>query len=71
MKTFWYHYNKPASKKAGYPIITVHYGGVCHFVKNVVCNVPTGGKLRKRQPHFVVAGKCSKFNISNGICTME
>lgn len=53
---FWYHYNKPASKAAGRPRITVHYRGACHLVDNVVCKVPTAGRIRSTQPHFVIVG---------------
>lgn len=68
MKTFWFHYNKPASKKEGKPKITVHYAGKCHLVDNIVCDVPTFGHLRNEQPHFVIKGKCQIFDIKDGIC---
>lgn len=57
MSAFWFHYNKPASKKLGRPVITVHYAGACHLVRNIICKVPVHTRERKRQPHVVVAGR--------------
>lgn len=57
MKAFWYHYNKPASKRAGYPILTLHYEGKCHMVRSIDCQVPTYTRERSSQPNLVVAGK--------------
>ena len=56
-KVFWYHYHKQNSIKAGKPILTLHYEGICHTIENIVCNVPTFGFIRKEQPRFVVKGK--------------
>jgi hypothetical protein len=67
MRTFFFHYNKPASLKTGKQQITVHYKGCCHIVDNIECEVPTKGRLRKTQPRFVIAGKCSNFIIQNNI----
>lgn len=55
-KAFWFHYNKPASKAAGHPVLTLHYEGACHLVRSVTCEVPTHTRERQRQPHVVVAG---------------
>lgn len=71
MKSFWFHYNKPASRKAGKPQITVHYNSTCHIVNNVVCNVKTVGRLRNTQPHWVIAGKTKELKIENGIATIN
>lgn len=57
MKSFWFHYNKPASKQAGHPVLTLHYQGRCHLVRSIVCDVPTRTRERSSQPHLVVAGK--------------
>ena len=65
-KVFWYHYNKPQSLKEGKPKITIHQGGVCHIVDNIVCNTPTYGHLRKEQPRFVVKGR-GELKIENNI----
>jgi hypothetical protein len=56
-QSFWFHYNKPASRKAGHPVITVHYGGACHMVRNVRIHTPLRGRIRKTQPYFVLFGR--------------
>lgn len=53
---FWYHYNKPASRKHGYPLMTVHFKGQCMLTTQVHCNVPSQTHRRKRQPRMVVRG---------------
>ena len=67
MKTysFWFHYNKPQSRKNGKPILTVHYKGQCIFVEDLIINVPTHLRIRKQQPHAVISGKCSSFIVVN------
>jgi hypothetical protein len=52
--SFFFHYNKPASREQKKPVISVHYKDQCFLVENIVCNVPTKGKLNKRQPYFVM-----------------
>jgi hypothetical protein len=56
MSAFWFHYNKPASRKMGVPILTLHYQGACHFVRGIDCRVPVQTRERKRQPHLVMTG---------------
>lgn len=63
MKSFWFHYNKPASKSRGKPTITVHWDGVCYLVDNLFVHVPTQGRIRKTQPYFVMAGKAEDVKI--------
>ena len=70
-KVFWFHYNKPASLSNKKPQISVHYDGVCHILDNLVCKVPTTGCIRKRQPYFIMKGKCEKFKIKNGIAIIK
>ena len=65
MSVFWFHYNKPASAKAGKPQITVHYKGACHIVDNLDCKVPTAGHLRNSQPRFVIKGNCKEIKFEN------
>ena len=60
---FFFHYNKPASKAAGEPVISVHWQGACHLVSNIVVNVPTWGKLNNRQPFFVIEGKAEFMDV--------
>lgn len=71
LKRFFFHYNKPESKKAGKPIISVHYDKTCFFVENIICDVATTGKINKRQPLFVITGKCSSFTIENNVARIQ
>jgi hypothetical protein len=63
MKIFWFHYNKPMSKKAGKPQLTLHYNNTCYIVDSINVNVPTYSYNRSRQPHCVIKGKCNKVCI--------
>lgn len=56
---FWFHYNKPAARKSGHPVMTVHYRGACHMVRHVHCDVPLRTRERSSQPHVVMAGRGS------------
>lgn len=67
---FWFHYNKPASQRAGKVQVSVHHKGVCHIVDNVVCKVPITGKISKTQPRFVVKGRCTQIIIQEGIAVI-
>lgn len=71
LRSFWFHYNRPQSKVKGHTVISIHYLGRCIFVKNIVCNVKTAGRLRKSQPHFVVAGKAKSISIRDEIAYVE
>lgn len=71
MRIFWFHYNKPESNFAGKPQITVHYNNVCYLVDNIFIHVKTFGHINKRQPYFVIKGKCNKINIRNNIAYVE
>lgn len=61
MAAFWFHYNKPASRAAGHPVLTVHCRGACHTVRHIECHVPVRTRERKSQPHVVMAGKGSVY----------
>ncbi len=63
MAAFFYHYNKPASRAAKKPVISVHY--------NVIVGVPTWGKIRKTQPYFVVCGKANSLYVEEGMAIIE
>lgn len=71
IRSFFFHFNKPATQKAKKIQVSVHYDKTCYIVDNVVCKVPTQGKLRKRQPRFVMSGKCKEFKIENGVAIIE
>jgi hypothetical protein len=70
MSAFWFHYNKPASRKMGAPVLTLHYQGACHFVRRIDCRVPVQTRERKRQPHLVMAGK-GNVTISSNTAVIE
>lgn len=56
--SFFFHYNKPLSKQRGKPQVSVHYRNQCAIVDNVVLNgVNIRGRIRKRQPYYVLCGK--------------
>lgn len=56
-RKFFFHFNKPASKQAGFPLMTIHYDGQCILVRSIICHVPTVTRERKVQPRMVVAGQ--------------
>ncbi len=68
-KRFFFHFNKPASRAAGKPRISVHYNKQCIIVDNVYCSVPTKGKIKQKQPQFVLAGSVlpSEFTVVDNI----
>lgn len=65
LKSFWFHYNKPASRKAGKPKLTVHFNKTCYIVDSIAIKCPTESKIRESQPHVVIAGKCLDFKLIN------
>lgn len=71
MRSFFYHYNKPASRAAKKPVISVHYAGTCHLVNNVLIGVPTWGKIRKIQPYFVICGRANSMYIEEGVAIID
>ena len=70
-RAFWYHYNKPASRSAGQPRLTVHHSGKCHIVSEIVCNVPTQTRVRKTQPMCVIAGKGHLHITEDGVAVIS
>lgn len=58
---FFFHYNKPESKKAGRNKLTIHFRGKCHLVDKIVCNVGVFSYNNKKQPHCVLKGKCKEL----------
>jgi hypothetical protein len=65
--SFFFHYNKPASRAKGSPVISIHYRGQCFLAGNIVCSVPTVGRINKRQPFFVMTGKAQSVIIKNNV----
>ncbi len=70
-RSFFFHMNKPASLKMGRPVVSLHYCGKCYLVNNVVCNTPTRGRLRKKQPVFVMVGKARSVRIVDGVAFID
>ena len=66
MSVFYFHYNKPASKKFGKPQLSIHYKKTCYIVDYIKCEVPTYSHNRNKQPHCVIKGRCTEINIKNG-----
>ncbi len=70
LRSFWFHYNKPASAKAGAPRLTIHWKGQCHIVESLDIKVPTSSRIRQTQPRVVIAGKCKEINFKGGHATV-
>ena len=65
-RAFWFHYNKPASRAAGAPRLTIHHEGQCKIVRSLECSVPIATRFRSTQPHCVMAGVASSVVLSHG-----
>lgn len=61
--SFFYHYNKPMSRKFGRNKLTVRRRGACYLVDSVRCYVNTETKDNKTQPHCVITGKSKNLKI--------
>ena len=55
-KRFWYHYNKPESKRQGRNVLTLHYEGKCHLIHSLESHAATETHDRKAQPRCVIRG---------------
>lgn len=55
-RVFWYHLNKPETKKQKRVVWSIHWKGKCYHVHEVECLVNTITKSRKRQPYAIVHG---------------
>ncbi len=66
-KRFFFHYNKPASQKAGAPRISVHFDGECHIVEGISVLVATASKISDKQPRCVMQGWAQEVTIFNGV----
>lgn len=69
--SFWFHYNKPESKKRGKPVWTIHFKSVCYIAENIICSVNTQTHTRKRQPFGVVKGRAKDVTIINNTATIQ
>ncbi len=69
-RVFWFHYNKPASRKAGRNILTVHFADQCHLVHDVVLNsMNLRSATRSAQPRCILRGVVApdKFQIIDNV----
>lgn len=71
MRTFFYHYNKPASMTAGKPKLSVHFKDTCHIVDHIKCGVPCFTHHRKIQPRCIMKGKAHEVVIEDGVATIS
>lgn len=66
------HFNKPGASK-GTPW-TVHYRGVCHIVKEIICNVPMISEFKpekKTNPRAFFTAKVKSLRIDDGVAVLE
>jgi hypothetical protein len=64
---FFFHFNRPASLKAGTPKLSIHWNNSCRIVDKIICNVPTESRINKRQPRVVMIGKSNYIEVSTEI----
>lgn len=67
--TFWFHFNKPESRRKKRAVWTVHFKGVCYTVDNIECAVNTRTRSRASQPFGVITGMCYEVIIDSTIST--
>ncbi len=63
-KTFFFHYNKPASRVAKKPLMSVHFDKKCYIVDHISCRIGVDTLHRKKQPYCVMKGKCFGIKIT-------
>lgn len=66
-RRFFYHYNKPASLKAGVPKLSVHFEDTCHIVDHVKCAVQCESHHQTRQPRCIMRGHARTLTIVNDV----
>ena len=63
-KRFFYHYNKPESRKQGRNIITIHWEGACHMVNGIkTFGLDVESHEQKRQPRCIMRGHATKLQF--------
>ena len=53
---YFFHYNKPASKAAGKPQLTIHFKNKCYIVDKITNYTTCESKNNPRQPFCVIQG---------------
>ncbi len=72
LRSYWFHYNKPASKKAGEPRLTFHWKGECKIVKGVyIYSGPVKTRNKKTQPRCVMSGKAASVEFINHTAVVQ
>lgn len=66
-RSFFFHYNKPASRAAGENRLTVHWKGQCLIVRSLSCHVGIETRARKTQPRCVMAGKAESVTVDENM----
>ena len=62
-RRFFFHFNKPESKKHNRNVLTVHWKGSCIPVNAIECQVSTETHERNSQPTCVMRGWASEVEI--------
>jgi hypothetical protein len=68
---FYFHYNKPLSKKLGKPQLSLHFKKTCHVVDKIICGVKTYSHNNKRQPYIVIKGDARDIQIVDGCANIS
>jgi len=66
-RRFFFHFNKPESKKQNRNVLTVHWRGSCIPVNAIDCQVSTETHDRKTQPTCIVRGWANDVEIKQDI----
>lgn len=61
---YFYHYNKPLSKRLGKTMWSVHFRGKCSMVENIACFTQAFSKTNKTQPFAVMQGFAKKVVVA-------
>lgn len=70
-RRFFFHYNKPQSRLAGSPRLSLHVDKKCYIVMGIECEVKVWTKNNKTQPHCVVQGDAKEFAIFENYATIK
>lgn len=62
-KRFWYHYNKPESRRSERNCLTVHWNDECILVNSVKCHVATESYDRRSQPYCIIRGWANDVSV--------
>ena len=63
--SFFFHFNKPASRAQKRNVLSIHYAGVCHLVHKIkIVGIDISSKDNKRQPHCTMVGKAHFLTVN-------